>query len=400
MKNVVFFILLVLSCGLFTACDDSDDYVYETREVFYVDNCQQSVSLRQYPSTKSKALAKPRKYTELKYATPYNEEWHLVTLTSGEKGYILSKYISSQTKEQRVRRKNDRDDLEAQNQIITLSIIDWYDGDNRTKVNCPVWLSIITLILTLVVGGLGWTHLSNEAVVPVWVTYVLTLINSGLLIFVAFYTKDADLDPHWLIGLLLLVIFLFAILLLWVNLLGLTVELLDGSDYAFYHVKGNVIAVIVAMICGYWIESLADIVVVLTIVWNIVFLALYLFEAIKSGQILGYFATLFLWVVCIVPTIVFTTIALEIIFMLACCLFVISALLSGGGRSSSSSSSSSSCSDSSSCTSDVETKEYTEVDVPGEMSLRRIEHDSTGYSGRDQWGDHWEKNWDGTWSKK
>ena len=400
MKNVVFFILLVLFCGLFTACDDSDDYVYETREVFYVANCQNSVSLRQYPSVKAKALAKPRKNTELKSAVPYDDEWHKVTLSSGETGYILSKYIDSKTEQKRLRRKNDRDDLVAKNQIITLSIIDWYEGDNRTKGNCPAWLSIITLVLTLVVGWLGWTHLSNDAVVPVWVTYVLTLINSGLLTYIAFYTKDAELDPHWLIGLLLLVVFLFAILLLWVNLLGLTVELLDGSDYALYHVQGNVFAVIVAMVCGYWIEGWADIVVVLAIVWNIVFLVLYLVEAIKSDQILGYFATLFLWIVCIVPTIVFTTIALEIIFMLACCLFVISALLSGGGRSSSSSSSSSSCSDSSSCTSDVETKEYTEVDVPGEMSLRRIEHDSTGYSGRDQWGDHWEKNWDGTWSKK
>ena len=138
MKNICFFILLTLLCGLFTACDDSDDYVYETREVFYIANCQNSVSLRQYPSVKAKALAKPRKNTELKSAVPYDNEWHKVTLSSGETGYILSKYIDSQTEQKRLRRKNDRDDLEERGQIITLSIIDWYEGDGRAKDECPI----------------------------------------------------------------------------------------------------------------------------------------------------------------------------------------------------------------------------------------------------------------------
>jgi hypothetical protein len=132
---------------------------------------------------------------------------------------------------------------------------------------------------------------------------------------------------------------------------------------------------------------------------NVVFFVLYLVEAIKSGQISGYFATLFLWIICIVPTIAFTVIALEIIFALVCCLFVISAILSGGGRSSSSRSSSSddSYSSSSSCDSDVDT--YSTVYLPGEMTGRRIKHHND-WSGRDDCGDEWEKNWDGTWSKK
>jgi hypothetical protein len=398
-KNTILFVLLLFLAGLFTACDDSSDYIYETHEVFYIDNCKKSVSLRQSPSTTAKVLVKVKKNTKLDQVIPFNEEWHKVTLTSGETGYILSKYISSKIEKERVRRKNDRDDLEEEGQTLALSIIDWYEGDGRTKSNFPHWLSIVVSILTFVVGWFGWKHLSDEAIVPIWVTYMLTLFNSGLLTYIIFYGEASSLDVHWLIGILFLGLFLFAVALLWVNLLGLTVELLDGSDYAYYHVLSNVVAVIVTMICGYWIEGSTDIVIILAILLNVVFFVLYLVEAIKSGQLSGYFATLFLWIICIVPTIAFTVIALEIIFALVCCLFVISAILSGGGRSSSSRSSSSddSYSSSSSCDSDVDT--YSTVYLPGEITGRRIKHHND-WSGRDDCGDEWEKNWDGTWSKK
>lgn len=403
MKNVVFFILLVLFCGFFTACDDTDDYVYETREVFYVANCQNSVSLRQYPSVKAKTVAEPQKHTELKSAVPYDNEWHKVTLSSGETGYILSKYIDSKTEQKSLRKKNYKDDLEEENQSLALFFIDLCGG----KREFSVLFMLMTIILVFVCGCILLLHAFRDRRGGGWKVYALALLPNLCLIYVYFFTTyfyfdGEELDYCWIlsiiIGILAILFNLFGVFFIWSSFVGAMAEVLDNSSKPRLQVKGNLVALSIVMVCAYWIEKLTDIAIIFVVIWNVAFLLFYLVYIIRyRGGLVRCFIVIVLTLVCLPPAIVCTILTLKLYFWIICGMLLLDVFFLGAPGALEGWNKASSFSNGSGA--DSEAKDYTEIDVPGEIGLRRIKHDND-WSGRDECGNRWEKNWDGTWSKK
>lgn len=401
MKNICFFILLTLLCGLFTACDSYDDYIYDTREVFYIDNCQNAVSVRESPSTKANVLAQPKKYTALEQAVPFNDEWHKVTLSSGETGYVLSKYISSEMEEYRVRKKNCKDDLVEYEQAISVFFLDLCEANGDAKMKRSKWVELIAIIL--VFASVIYLTCKEEAI-PSWKIYVFALLPNLLYTYIFFFTSyfTSDIEYTIIMGIFILLFKLLGAISMWGIYWKAITELVGNNSKPKPKllIKGNLVALVLVMVCAYWIEGWSDYAVILAGIWNVVFLILYLYYIVKNqGGGSRCLILVILTLVCLPPTIVCTILTLRFYFWIICGILIVDAVVGALPGAIEGAFSSGSSGGLSSSSSDEEVKEYTEVSVPGEFGFRRIEH-YNDWSGRDQCGDHWEKNWDGTWSKK
>lgn len=326
----------VLLSGLLTSCDDSDEWIWDTSTTYHIDNCKVAVYMRKEPKQKAKTITRLKKATQLANVEYYNDEWSKVVSMQGDTGFVRSKYIESETNRYKVRKKTDIDDLIVEKQDLTLSIINLYNSQQRTE--CPTWLIVVGCILTLIAGGMGISYIDSDDddTIPLWLTYSVTFINGAVLSYIAFFTEgDFDSwDLNWFVSILLVIGFLILVFLLWAALMGTTSGMLHGSSFAGIHAKFLCFGISAAMLCGFWIESWTDIVILILIIGNIIFFILYLVDAIKNDCILNFLAIIPLWAVCLLPTIVFTTMALQIVFILACAMLCLGALASGGGGSS------------------------------------------------------------------
>lgn len=137
-----------------TSCEkDADDYVWEQRTIYQVGNCNDVVNLRKAPTTKSVVIRKLSKGTQLSVVEHENDEWSKVQTSEGYCGYLSRQFIVERTAKYKVREKTDRDDLEYANQQITLSLLDFYNSQERT--GDATWLVIICSIIALVCGIVG-----------------------------------------------------------------------------------------------------------------------------------------------------------------------------------------------------------------------------------------------------
>lgn len=330
-----YFIVVLLFAVLFTGCDSEDDWIYGTREVYYITNCNASINLRQSASTKSKVVGKCDRNSIIKQADAFGDDWYKIILDTGESGYVSSKFVGSKVEKYPIRRKTDRDDLVEANQSLIVSLIDGFDSVPRAQ--CPVWTIVVASLLTILCGVFWFMHLEGQDGDPVWIAYLLTIANGLLLGYMAFSYDMMNMDawdPGWLVGILLIIGYLIAVFVLWFVLVAGTRILLANSTLASTHGYGNVLAIIVVMACGYWFEAWADMTLVFAVLWNIVFGVIYLVVGIKRRNFVGFLAVLILWGVCLVPTVIYTFWALRMIFMLACIFFFLGAFASGGGRSS------------------------------------------------------------------
>lgn len=81
-----YFIVVLLFAVLFTGCDSEDDWIYGTREVYYITNCNASINLRQSASTKSKVVGKCDRNSIIKQADAFGDDWYKIILDTGEIG--------------------------------------------------------------------------------------------------------------------------------------------------------------------------------------------------------------------------------------------------------------------------------------------------------------------------
>lgn len=336
MKHSIFKYFICLLSVLFigcviVSCDDSNDYVYENRTVHYV-NCNSAVNLRETPSKNGKIIRALRKDTRLEKVEYVNSEWCKVETQSGETGYMHKKYVDTKSVNERVRRKNDIDDLRDKGQIITLKLLDFFEDRDEQREGNSVFFVLICVILTFVGIATIWPY--DDIYIPVWIPYLISLVNGVMLLYLIFFLGFPDVDIHWLISIIILVVFLLGVVSLWCTPMFITVRMLGCSSNALLHTKGTIICILISTVCGYWIESLTDVAVVVTIIWNIVFLFLYMIDAIKKNRFASFLAILLLWAVCIIPAIVLTVFALKILFLIACLFFVLFALAQPSGRSS------------------------------------------------------------------
>ena len=337
--NYIFAFLMV---ALFaTSCEkDADDYVWEQRTIYQVGNCNDVVNLRKAPTTKSVVIRKLSKGTQLSVVEYENDEWSKVQTSEGYCGYLSSQFIVERTAKYKVRKKTDRDDLEYANQRITLSLLDFYNSQERT--GDATWLVIICSIIALVCGIVGCVSFEesysdfiyrNSFNGRILFNYILTIINGCGLFYLALHFDHEEWDVGIIVGLLLIVGFFIGVIALWFALIGVTSELLEGSKYVIPHVFGNLIAVVLALMCGYWIEGLSDFIIIMGILMNVVFLILYMTEAGRKRIILKGLAVIPLWMICFIPTIIFTALAVQILLAIFAGLLVLSIFAMGGGSS-------------------------------------------------------------------
>lgn len=344
--NYIFAFLMI---ALFvTSCEkDASDYVWEQRTIYQVGNCNGVVNLRKAPTTKSVVIRKLSKGTQLAVVEPENDEWSKVQTSEGDSGYLSSQFIVEKTAKYKVREKTDRDDLEYANQHITLSLLDFYNSQERT--GDITWLVIICSIIAVGCGIAGCVSLEESFSHSIFrrsfngrllIEYIFTIINGCGLLYLALHFDYEVWDVGIIVGLLLIIGFFIGVIALWLALIGVTSELLDGSRYVIPHVFGNLIVVVLSLICGYWIEGLSDFAIILGILMNVVFLILYMTEAGKKRITLKGLAVIPLWMICFVPTIIFTALAVQILLAIFAGLLVLSIFaMGGGGRSGSKSAS-------------------------------------------------------------
>ena len=341
--NYIFVFLMV---ALFaTSCEkDADDYVWEQRTIYQVGNCNDVVNLRKAPTTKSVVIRKLSKGTQLSVVEHENDEWSKVQTSEGYCGYLSSQFIVERTAKYKVREKTDRDDLEYANQMITLALIDIYNSQERTGDS--IWLVVVCYVLALICGVAGSESFEDsfsDALyvvlkrryfsVKLLVKYLLILVNGCGLFYIALFFDYQTWDLNFIVGLLLIVGFFIGVTALWIAIVGVTSELLHGSKYVISHVIGNLVIIVIALICGYWIEGLTDFIIVMGIIMNVVFLILYLIEARNKDIILKGLAVIPLWIVCFIPTMIFTVLAVQILFAIICGLLVLALFAMGGGGS-------------------------------------------------------------------
>lgn len=341
--NYIFIFLMVVLFA--TSCEkDADDYVWEQRTTYQVGNCNNLVNLRKEPTTKSAIVAKLSKGTKLTVVEIEDDEWSKVQTSEGSCGYLSSQFIVETTGQYKVREKTDRDDLEYANQMITLSLIDIYNSQKRT--GDLIWLVVVCSVLALICGVAGYESFEDsfsDALyvvlnrryfsVKLLVKYLLILVNGVGLFYVALFFDHQTWDLNLIVGLLLIAGFFIGVTALWLALVGVTSELLHGSKYVIYHVLGNLATIVIALICGYWIEGLTDFVILMGIIMNVVFLILYLIEANNKDIILKGLAVIPLWIVCFIPTMIFTVLAVQILLAIIFVLLVLSLFAMGGGGS-------------------------------------------------------------------
>lgn len=336
-KCIYIFMTIVLFA---TSCEkDADDYVWEQRTIFRVGNCNGAVNLRKDPTTESAIIGKLSKGTQLSVVESENDEWSKVQTSEGYSGYMSSQFIVESTGRYKVREKTDRDDLESANQQITLHLLDFFNSKERT--GDATWLLIVCSILALVCGVAGCISLDEadsyfnmgSFSVRLLITYILNIINGCGLFYLALHFDHQTWDVGVIVGLLLIVGFFIGVIALWIALIGVTSELLEESKYVFPHVFGNLIAVVLALICGYWIEGLSDFIIIIGILMNVVFLILYMTEAGRKRIILKGLAVIPLWMICFIPTIIFTALAVQILLAIFAGLLALSIFAMGGGGS-------------------------------------------------------------------
>lgn len=192
----------------------------------------------------------------LKLSSPHRAFFHSVAFDNS--GYLSSQFIVERTAKYKVREKTDRDDLEYANQQITLSLLDFYNSQERT--GDATWLVIICSIIALVCGIVGCVSFEesysdfiyrNSFNGRILFNYILTIINGCGLFYLALHFDHEEWDVGIIVGLLLIVGFFIGVIALWFALIGVTSELLEGSKYCFdvwildrrfvrfYHYNGN-----------------------------------------------------------------------------------------------------------------------------------------------------------------
>lgn len=336
LKYFIHFVFAVALCITSISCDDSDDRVYEMQTVYYV-KCNTAVNLRKTPEKNGTPIRALKKDTEVATVEDATSEWYKVTTFNGETGYMPKRYIDTKTVNKFVRMKNDIDDLNDMNQELTIYLVESYNSLQRKTSSATQWtIIIICTILTFINGGASLIYLDgsgseSDSTFPLWITYLLTLANGGLLLYFLLFIEPQSIDIHWILSILCIIGFLIGIALMWASLMSTSAMLMNGSTSAIIHTVGTIIGIVLSTACGFWFESFADFFIFLTIAWNIVFLIIYLYEAIKHKSFSRFLAIVVLWAVCIIPYILLSVYALQIVFVIACILFGLFALAMPSG---------------------------------------------------------------------
>lgn len=327
-------ILCTLIVLTLSACKEEFVITHTTYEIY---NCKQYVNLREKPNTKSKSLAKLHKGLKLDTAIYYGNNWYTVTTLDNKTGYVQAQYVNEI---QHRREKTDYDDLVEHNQKLTIKAIDMA---TMPKQPAPTGVFILLVVAAIVTSILFFVQLDVGCDNWLrWVTYVLLIVDACILTYTLHYYKFDNFDVHWLIDIAVFILCCTFVFSLWGLLMMHTSILCETNKVESIHTRGNVAMCIVVLICGYWIESWTDIVLVIWGVFNVCFLLFYLISGIIKRNFLSSLLLSILWIVCLIPVSVASLMLFYVVFIIACAIASLMFVLlmistpsgGGGGRSS------------------------------------------------------------------
>ena len=385
MKHFIYMLLLVFVCITLSSCQTT------FKQKYYV-NSKTPVNLYESPSTDSKVVATHNEDSRILLVDKYDDKWSKVLFANRDTGYISSSVLEIRWEEVRSRKERHWDDLVIADQKIALAICDAF-----AKLHITFVEGLIALILAVSAMPLG---LIENKILRHVLPFLLGLAVNYLLIF-------AEGNDGWMetgcpgiiskpliwMGLLFMVMFI-VLFLDGVFSLGYMPKgrwlhfVLSSNDYSedkdelkiskmSRHIMGNLIILMAAMFCGFFIEDWTDSCFWIGVAFNGGLFIWYFIVGIKQKKVYRVLFALLMLVVWIVPLLICAAILYKATFVFLCYALLIDGAALAGGHA----------------VSDfLNPKKVVEVGYDNNGHEIRVEHDEGSYEGYDQYGNKWEKH--------
>ena len=385
MKHFIYTLLLVFVCITLSSC--------QTTEWRYYVNSKAPVNLYESPSTESKVVATHNEDSRILLVDKYDDKWSKVLFANRESGYISSSVLDTRWEEIPSRKERHWDDLVIADQKIALAICDAF-----AKLHITFAEGLIALILA--VSALFFWFLIENKILKHVLPLLVGLAVNYLLIFAEI--NNGWMETGWMgliskplswLGLLFMVMFIVSFLDCvfslnympkgrWLHFVLSSNNFFDDKDGELKlskmsrHTKGNLVILMVAMFCGFFIEDWTDSCFWIGVAFNGGLFIWYFIVGIKQKKVLRVLFALLMLVVWIVPLLICAAILYKATFVFLCyALLIDGAALAGGSAVSDS----------------LNPKKVVEVGYDNNGHEIRVEHDEGSYEGYDQYGNKWEK---------
>ena len=385
MKHFIYTLLLVFVCITLSSC--------QTTEWRYYVNSKAPVNLYESPSTESKVVATHNEDSRILLVDKYDDKWSKVLFANRESGYISSSVLDTRWEEIPSRKERHWDDLVIADQKIALAICDAF-----AKLHITFAEGLIALILA--VSALFFWFLIENKILKHVLPLLVGLAVNYLLIFAEI--NNGWMETGWMgliskplswLGLLFMVMFIVSFLDCvfslnympkgrWLHFVLSSNNFFDDKDGELKlskmsrHTKGNLVILMVAMFCGFFIEDWTDSCFWIGVAFNGGLFIWYFIVGIKQKKVYRVLFALLMLVVWIVPLLICAAILYKATFVFLCyALLIDGAALAGGSAVSDS----------------LNPKKVVEVGYDNNGHEIRVEHDEGSYEGYDQYGNKWEK---------
>lgn len=386
MKHFIYTLLLAFVCITLSSCQ-------QTKQQRYYVNSKAPVNLYESPSTESKVVATHNEDSRILLVDKYDDKWSKVLFANRESGYISSSVLDIRWEDTPSRKERHWDDLVIADQKIALAISDAY-----AKLHITFAEGLIALIL----AASAWFFLllKEHKILKHILPLLFGLAVNYLLIFAEI--NNGWMETGWMgllskplsyLGLLFMVGFIvfFLDLVFSLNYMpkGRWLHFVLSSNNDFYddkdefefskmsrHTKGNLVILMAAMFCGFFIEDWTDSCFWIGVAFNGGLFIWYFIVGIKQKKVYRVLFALLMLVVWILPLLICAAILYKVTFVFLCyALLLDGAALAGG-----------------SAVSDyLNPKKVVEVGYDNNGHEIRVEHDEGSYEGYDQYGNKWEK---------